>query len=129
MPEKKTQQEAGTSANMEALLERINELEKQLELVRYASESIEKKKKNDPSEMWRTASERVAKNRELGPGKYTWKVTIPGFLMPVLFRSDTDNEQAAIREFETRFGTRFVTNSQREDGNHKIELVERSYSA
>lgn len=121
MPEKKVQTEAGPDTT--ALLERIAALESQLELVKFASEDLQKKKQADPANLWKEARERVAKSMAPKGGSVTWKVTVPGAFLPVTFSCDTENEQAAIREFETRFGTRFITSSQRDDGNHKIEKV------
>lgn len=129
MPERKTAtKEAGPSGE-KALLERIAALESQLDLLKYTAEDVEKKRRKDPAEVWKNAASRRERSRTPKGGKYTWQVSIPGMAYPVTFQCDTDNEQAAIREFELRFGTRFIINSQGADGNHKIERVQKVPSA
>lgn len=129
MPEKKIDKNAGPSLDTDALLGRIAALESQLELLKYSADDLSRKRDKDPTELWKRAKERVAKSKRPKPGKYTWRVTVPGVVYPVTFQSDTDNEAAAIREFETRFGTRFIENNQREEDNHKIERVAESSAA
>lgn len=113
--------EAGSQVDTGALLGRITQLEEQLRLLQFAADGIARAKAHDPMDAQARAEEIVRRSMDDSAwGPNTWIVTIPGFVNPVKFRTHADSEPAAIREFETRFGTRFITNNQREDDNHKI---------
>jgi len=103
------------------LAQKVKDLQEQLELLKFSASQLESARANDPMEQSRKAREIVDRSREPRQGKNTWLVYVPGFVAPVSFKSDADSEQAAIREYEMRFGTVFNTRSQRESDNHRIE--------
>lgn len=116
------QNDARSQDDPGTLLERISQLEDQIKLLKFAAGSIERSRAADPADCYDRAQEVVRKSMDgSSMGKNTWIVTVPGFVNAVYFNSDAETEPAAIREFETRFGTRFITSNQRESDNHKIE--------
>lgn len=106
------------------LRDRIGKLEETILLLQYQADELRKARENDPMEIHRRSMEIIRKSRRDNGGPHVWEVAVPGFANPVTFRSDTDNERAAQREYEIRFGTRFVTSNPKDSQNHKIRKVE-----
>lgn len=107
--------------DIEALLTKINALEEKLGSLQGPADKQQDYYLEQTKRAEKIKDQSLASSFE---GDVTWSVTVPGFVSPVWFNSDVANEQAAIREFETRFGTRFVTNAQRDEDNHSIKRVE-----
>ena len=121
----KTEQPVDNTAALQAKLQELEaKLDEKLQLLQFLSKQVEQNKRDDFFERQNRAQEIRDKSLVTDFGPVRWRVTVPGVVEPVYFNCDEEREQAAIREFENRFGTDFVTNNQRDEDNHKIERVD-----
>lgn len=120
---KTNQVEQGELSEVDLLKQEIAHLRESVDLLKFAAGKLKQAQDQDPNTIYERAAKIIGQSRQATNGPYKWRVFIPGFLNPIEFTCDSERKNDAIHEFESRFGTRFITNKQRESDNHRIESV------